>query len=239
MAHIKNITWFVILSFLLISCGGKDFKKAPIDDIIKDMESDKIFTIILHDMDVTGTFFHDYYHQYKIVTEVDGKAEEKITDLKEVSKDYFNMHVNNMGMEIAHRGEDGKLEKTVAPPGYSQYVGNSRYGHWSNSGGSSVWAFYGQYMFLSTMFNMNRYPVNRGYYNNYTSYRNSGRTYYGPTSGGSRYYGTGSTYNSGTRPNSSWSRNNSMFKRRVSGRTSRSTSRYGSSSRSSGGGFGK
>ncbi len=50
----------------------------------------------------------------------------------------------------------------------SQYVGNPHYGHWSHGSGGSLWAWYGQYHFFSSMFGGNRYRYNdwagrRGY----------------------------------------------------------------------------
>ena len=65
-----------------------------------------------------------------------------------------------MGMEIVSKGEDGKVSKTAAPPDYNNFVGNERYGQWvQGSGGGSFWQFYGQYMFLNTMFNMATFPA--------------------------------------------------------------------------------
>ncbi|MEM6359513.1 MAG: hypothetical protein AAF149_10645 [Bacteroidota bacterium] len=236
-------TSVLFVVFLLASCGGsKRFEKSPVDNIIRDMPSDRVFSVILNDMDVEGSFFHTYTHQYKIIEETEpGKPEERLTDWYEVSEGYFESHANDMGMEIASRGEDGKLQKGASPPGYNNYVGNPKYGRWENRGGSSFWAFYGQYAFMSSMFNMMTYPVRRSYWNDYRgSYYGTGRSYYGPTASGRSYYGTNSDYNRSTRPNSTWSRNTSSFKNRVSSRTSRSSSRYGgSSSRSRGGGYGK
>ena len=238
----SNIFYLFIL-FVLTSCGGgEDYSKPPVDNIIRDMPSNRVFSIILNDMDVQGTFFHDYYHQYKIIQEKEpGKPEEFVTGWQKVSKDYFKKNADNMGMEIASRGEDGKLHKSVSPPGYNNYIGNERYGTWQTSGGHSFWHFYGQYAFMSSMFNLMSYPVRRSYYDDYRGgYYGTGRSYYGPTVSGRPYYGTNSAYTRSTRPNSTWSRNTSSFKRRVANRTSRSGSRYGgSSSRSRGGGFGK
>lgn len=238
-AFSKILMLATILS--IASCGGDDFVKNPLDMIIKDIPRDHVFSIILNDMDVEGSFFNTYKHEYLVIEEKEpGKPEEYSAGWIEVSKRTFQQHTNDMGMEVASRGEDGKLHKSVNPPGYNNYVGNSRYGQWENRGGTSFWAFYGQYAFMSRMFNMGAYPVHRSYYNNYRgSYYGTGRSYYGPTTSGRSYYGTNSAYNSSKRPNSTWSRNNSSFKRSVSGRTSRSGSRYGSSSRSRGGGYGK
>ena len=234
----------VLLAFIFIlsSCGGKRFEKNALDVIIRDMPSDRVFSVILHDMDVEGTFFHTYHHQYKVIEEIEpGKPEERITKWYEVKESFFEKHANDMGMELAARGEDGKLQKGASPPGYSNYVGNPKYGSWQTSNGNSFWAFYGQYAFMSSMFNLMTYPVRRSYYDDYRrDYYGTGRGYYGPRSAGRTYYGTNSDYNRTSRPNSAWSRNTSSFKQRVASRTSRSSSRYGgSSSRSRGGGYGK
>ncbi len=249
--RISKLLFFILIGAALASCGGKKFKKNPVDDIIKNQPTNKAFSIILNDMDVHGSFFEHYFHQYKIIKS-DSAVQvgdstiyyptETTTEYVEVSENYFKLHADDMGMEIAARDENGPLSKGTNPPGYSNYVGNSRYGRWEQRGGNSFWAFYGQYAFMSSMFNMMAYPVRRSYYNDWRgNYYGTGRTYYGPTSGTSgRYYGTGSSYTRATRPNSSWSRNTSRFKSRVQSRTSRSGSRYsGSSSRSRGGGFGK
>lgn len=226
-----------------MSCGGKKFKKSPLDEIIRDLPSDEVYSIILEDMDVQGNFFETYFHKYKLIRGNDPEdIREVTTDWKEVGEKEFNRYVNDMGMEIAARDSTGQLSKAVAPPGYNNYVGNTKYGRWENRGGSSFWAFYGQYAFMSSMFRMGAYPVNRGYYNDWRgNYRGAGRSYYGPSTGGSSYYGTNSSYNRASNPNSSWSRNTSSFKNRVSSRTSRSSSTRSSSSglRSRGGGFGK
>jgi hypothetical protein len=248
MAFKYRLSLIVFVSVFLTSCGGKKFVKNPMDEIIRDMGATP-FTMILHDMNVEGSFFKTYEHQYKIITQKDSLPQEEITGWYEVSEDVFFRHENDMGMELAHRGEDGVLKKQVAPPGYSQYIGNERYGSWqTNSSGGSFWAFYGQYAFMSSMFNLMTYPARRSYWDGYYrgGYYNSGRPYYGPqTSGRTRAYGTNSSYNRATRSNSKWysSRNNSNFRNRVRGTTSRSSrsgSRYSRSSpRSRGGGFGK
>lgn len=237
---------FVLITSFLLGCGSKEFKKSPLDEIIKDLPSDEVYSIILFDMDVKGNFFESYFHKYKIIRGSDANNISEIeTDWKEVGEKEFKNYVNDMGMEIAARDSTGKLTKNVAPPGYNNYVGNPRYGQWNNSGGSSFWAFYGQYAFMSSMFNMMAYPARRSYYNDWRgNYYGSGRRYYGPTDSGSgrsggRYYGTNSQYNRNSNPSSSWSRNNSSFKNRVASRTGRSSSNRSSSSRSRGGGFGK
>ncbi|MEM9324348.1 MAG: hypothetical protein AAGA85_01775 [Bacteroidota bacterium] len=242
MQRSTKILFFFLGLFVLMSCGGGNkFTKSPVDEIIRDLPTDEVFSLILNDMDVQGNFFETYFHQYRLIRGDGEDIREVTTDWKEVSKEEFQRHVNNMGMEIAARDSTGQLSKTASPPGYNNYVGNPRYGYWNNSGGSSFWAFYGQYAFLSSMFRMGSYPVSRGYYNDWRGNYRGSRPYYGPSSGGTSYYGTNSTYNRSSNPNSSWSRNTSSFKNRVASRTSRSSSSRSSSGsfRSRGGGSGK
>jgi hypothetical protein len=173
-----------------------------------------------------------------------------------------------MGMELASK-KDGKLTKTVAPPGYTNYVGNEKYGHWVQRDGGSFWEFYGKYAFFSSMFRMTMFPIRYSYWNDYhRNYYGYGRGYYGPSyNNGRRMYGTNSAYNSNNKT-ARWNNKTSDFKSNVRSKvqrssaaskksanrvssskrrsssyqkkTTRSSSRYSrSSTRSRGGGFGK
>ena len=243
------------LMLFMVSCGGKEFVKSPVDTLIKDMNSEPVFSIILYDMEVEGNFSKSYKHQYQIITEKDSIPQDKLTDWYPVGKDFFTYHENNMGMEIASKGRDGKVNKGASPAGYSNYVGNAQYGQWKQRDGGSFWEFYGKYAMLSSVFHMMAYPARMSHYNDYRgNYYGRGRSYYGPTAGGRSTYGTYSDYNSKTKPNSRYTRS-STFKNKVnsrvqrstsstkktsSSRTSRSSNRYSGSSRSrSFGGGGK
>lgn len=237
--------YFIVSVFfmMLVSCG-KEFKRNPVDILIRDMTTSESFSILLYDMDVQGNFSKDYFHKYRIIETKNNETDEVITDWLQVPEDYFKRHVNNMGMEIAAKSPDGEVSKIASPPGYSSYVGNEKYGTWRQRNGTSFWEFYGQYAFMSSMFNMATYPVRRSYYDDYYGNYRGRRPYYGPSAGGSRMYGTGSSYSRRHKSNTSWSRNprSSSFRQRVNNsvRRSRSGSRYSSSSmRSRGGGFGK
>ncbi len=232
--------FLAIFLLILTSCGGSEFRKSPVDEIVRDLPNDQIFSIILYDMDQKGNFSRSYYHKYQIIRDIDGDASEVLTEWMEVSEREFTNNIDNMGMEIVARDSTGRLTKDVAPPGYNNYVGNPKYGRWEDRGGTSFWAFYGQYAFMSSMFRMAMFPVHRSYYDDWRgNYRGTGRTYYGPGGSAGRYYGTGSGYSRTNNPNSSWtsSRSNS-FKNRVASRTSRSSGRS-RSSRSRGGRSGK
>ncbi len=240
-----RIMLFCTVAILLASCGGgSKYHKSPLDKLIRDMPQDQPFSIILFDMDVEGNFTEIYHHKYRVIqVDKNDSVEYFETPWYEVGEREFEQHINDMGMVVASRDSTGKLTKSATPPGYNNFVGNSRYGQWrTDSHGGSFWEFYGRYAFMSSMFNMMAYPARRSYYNDWRgSYYGTNRRYYGPSSGGYSYYGTNSRYNRSSNPSSSWSRNRSSFKERVANRTSRSSSSSSSSSsfRSKGGSFGK
>ncbi len=246
----KKIFFLSLIAFVLISCGDSRTYEDSIAKIFKSKSTLKNYSIILNDMDYDEGS-DSYKHQYKIVYQPNENPDTlllEITDWFLVSPKFFNKNLDNMGMSLAEV-KNYALTKNVSPPGYENYVGNKQYGRWqTNSSGHSYWAFYGQYMFMSQMFNM--MSPRRSYYDDYHSYRRRGATYYGPvSSGGSSYYGTNGSSNR-TNTTSKWNSKGSSFKQKIrsqvkrsstSGRvSSKSSTRSGTSSyRSSGGGFGK
>lgn len=245
----KNIILGVISIILITSCGGgTQWQKNPVDDLIKKMDHLKTFSIVLYDMDVEGNFTQEYKHQYKIITVENDEPKEEITQWFTVPEKIFMQHENDMGMEIAAKTADGKISKVAAPAGYSNYVGNKQYGHWVSDGsGGSFWEFYGKYAMMSSMLNLALMPARMSYWNDYHTGYYGSRPYYGSSSDGSKMYGTQSAFQKKTSQNSRWSTRQrtrtSKFGNSFGSKTTRSSSRWGSSSgsgfRSRGGGFGK
>jgi hypothetical protein len=235
--NLKLMMFLTLVSVILCGCGGKDFKKTPLDNYIVEFSNEKEFSIILQDMDVDGTFFKTYKHKYKVIKHKEEEGEdalyEETTDWVEVSKEFFWKNENNLGMCVLEKSGEGKISKVSSPPGY-RYVGDKRYGEWRTNNGGSFWSFYGRYMFMNQMFGMIYRPVYRRDYNTYSSGGYYGRrNYYGPKTGSSTLYGTNSSATRKANPN--------FFQRRAtkSGWSS-SRSRSGSSnSRSRGSGYGK
>lgn len=241
----------VLLTFLLVvaaGCGGSGsrYMEEGLDTVIKQYRETPTFTILLYDQNYEGG---KYQHQYQVlIPKVDSTIETVETPFYEVSDQFFNAHVDHLGMELANK-KDGKLSKSVAPAGYSQYVGNEKYGRWTQRNGGSFWEFYGKFAFMSAMFNMASSPARYGYYNDYRrNYAPSGRTYRGPNN----YYGTQSYMKSNNGRTTTWNNKPSSFRNDVRSRVkrsstasrskvSRSSNRYSSksSSRSRSGGFGK
>lgn len=232
------------------SAQNYTYQEEGLDKVIKNLRDVSDYTIVLYDMNAKDS---KYYHKYQVLTsKSDSTIDKKETDWLVVSESFFRKHVDDLGMEVAHKTDD-VLSKETAPAGYSQYVGNPQYGHWEERNGSSFWAFYGKYAFMSSMFNLIARPAYRNNWYDYNrNYRGHNRTYYGPQG----YYGTKS-YTASNGKNTSWAKQPKSFKDNVRSkvkssssssrkaaqssqkRTYRSSSRYShSSSRRSSGGFG-
>jgi hypothetical protein len=205
--------------------GSFTYMEEGLDKVIKELRQEPDFTILLYDMNYKN---NKYYHQYQtLVPTSDSTFKQDVSDWLEVSDPFFQKHVNDLGMELASK-QNNVLEKETAPAGYSQYVGNERYGHWTQRNGSSFWEFYGRYAFMSSMFHLIARPAYRNYWGDYNShYRGMGRTYYGP--GG--YYST-RQYASTAGKNTSWGKRPQSFKENVRSRVSRSSTKNSSSSNS-------
>jgi ribosomal protein S8 len=264
----KTFQTLIISSLLLlvISCGKDRTKyiKSPLDIIITTHIDAQNYSVILADMDYKEES-DTYFHKYKIILEkkknttdsVEDDFDIKITDWKKVSPITFEEHQKDLGMTVLSK-KNGVLDKKSTPAGYNNYVGNQKYGSWQNqSNGSSFWAFYGQYHFMSSLFYGSSHRYYRNDYNYYRTNHHGKSNFYGRNNN----FGT-STYKSA---NSSWSSKPQIFKDKVrtnvkrsssslkakgysssksyksSNRTKRNTNRYSSSSssRSRSGGFGK
>lgn len=214
---------------------SQNWEKSPVDKLIKELEKENNYSIILSDMDVKNPNSSNpqYQHKYKIIIEIPDSVVAEETAWKDVTSTFFNKHVDNMGMEIVSK-KDGVITKEAVPAGYANFVGNPQYGQWRERNGTSFWEFYGRYAFMSSMFNLMTFPARRAYWNDYhTNYYGTGRGYYGPS--GQRIYGTRGYTASQNGQNTQWGRKSSDFKSKVRGQVSRSSGtstsrRYSSSS---------
>ncbi len=234
---IKFLIVAVVLIVVIKSCSsdksGSGWEKSPVDKLVTSYSDKSDYSIILADMDAEGSGSSTIYkHKYQVLLPEEDTVLVQETGWETVSDVFFNQHINDLGMEIVYK-KDGKLHKETAPAGYSNYVGNEKYGRWEQRGGSSFWQFYGQYAFMSTLFNLGRSPIRRSYYDDYRGgYYGSGRSYYGGN--GAPRYGTQTYGNTGK--STRWGSKPSTFKSDVRSRVSRSaasTRRARSASRSS------
>lgn len=170
-----------------------------------------------------------HMHKYRVVKVYqDGRRKKKVSWYY-VKPSIYKQHKNHAGMTVYHKKlgqfiSEGKYK--ASPPGYN-YVGDKRYGRWERGpSGQSMWAWYGQYAFMRSMFWGRSYysPINRSDYNTYRSYRNRNKTYYGRTSSGKKKYGTTGTYTRKRYSSSRYvrSRNRSHYRSSSSRRSYRS-----------------
>ena len=221
-----NEKWLILAVLLMATgCGARD----PVLEMQKSLASAPDYMIILEDMQEEGVLFSKYYHKYQIIQ---GERSAK-TNWVEVPKKVYRKYENFLGMALAAKSDSG-VTNTAHPAGY-HYVGNSRYGSWNNSGGSSFWVFYGQYAMMSNLMGFGGRSFFRSDYNNYRGYQRGGRPYYGRN----REYGTAGSVTKQRRP-SFYQRRRQATARRQSSFANKSRSRIGRGRTGFGrGGFGK
>ena len=225
-----SLLLFLSAALFFQGCG---IGQNPVDEIQSQFQGKKEYAIILNDMREEGNFFPSYYHQYR----VDVGEQKTVRPFVEVDESFYKKNQPYLGMVLASKSSDGVVSTTPFPNGY-QYVGNSQYGQWrQNSSGGSMWEFYGKYMLMSQVMNWAGFGLSRNHYNNYSSFHNAGRPYYGPR----KEYGTAGTVTKKQKPDffkrkmAKKARSQSRFKNKVSQRMGRSKNTF----RSRGFGFGK
>lgn len=149
------------------------------------------YSVILEDMDTSGTFFKTRHHRYKVVTAEpdpaggDTRYNTQLTDWMPVPKKLHGQMAPLLGMTILAKTAEG-LTRTPYPPGYN-LVGNSRCGRWvTDAKGEELWDFYPRCR--STW--GTAYPIYRSDYTSYRSARQSSRPYFGRDKSGRDLYGT-------------------------------------------------
>ncbi len=211
----KKLTVFGVFFALFLGACGAD---TPVKRLQSDLDSFPEYSIVLQDMKEEGNFFSDYFHRYKVITgeKVDGadsvSYRTEILEWEQVEEKFYKDHANYLGMVLASKGPDGKVSDSKEPPGY-QYVGNPQYGTWrTDNSGNSFWAWYGKYAMMSSVFGMFNRPIYRNDFDDYRSYRRSGRPYYGSNN----RYGTSGSYTQQS--------NKSFYDRRVAKETAKKQS---------------
>lgn len=229
----KNHIIPLLFCFLLVSCGGKKWNENPLNQMKEKYSDAYMYTVLVTDMDVKD---NKYYHKYDVIVtqKVDSDPEAFKTDWVEVSEPFFIRHEGNLGMEILTKDENGVINEIPSPPGFTNYIGNEKYGKWEGTGDNRTWSFFTQYLFMRSMLGFVYGPVYYAPYNHYrTNYRYN-RPFYGWQSRSTTYnhYGTKSSKLKSTRPD--------FYKRKVSKGNFRTRYQsYTSSSSRGGGGFGK
>ena len=149
---ITLIALSIVLVFILLSCSNSDknptFQKNPLDELIKDLNAEQNFSILLYDMDYIESS-DTYKHKYQVIiikektapaiaagmfaNNIQAENELPATGMdKEVATDTAYSKITAwktvppafLEQHIDDMGMeiasniDGKLEQKVAPPGY-------------------------------------------------------------------------------------------------------------------------
>ena len=147
--------------------------------------------------DDTGEYYFElsgkYFHKYS--EERNGRVSD--TDWVEVSDDFFEDHVDNLGMDIECKPLGIFAEEiltTPAPAGMA-FVGNPAYGQWKTDPvtGQSFWYWYAQYMIFSHLFGGvgQPYYYRQSEWNHWNSNYRGRQGYYGEDKDKKERYGSG------------------------------------------------
>lgn len=109
--------------------------------IIKEFDANKEFTLILRDMDYKSS---QHYHKYEYVADTSDLIVSSETAWYEVTPTFFRQHVDHLGLQMVHKN-GGTKSYGASPPGFSQFVGNEKYGRWADNYGEDEWTYNADY----------------------------------------------------------------------------------------------
>lgn len=255
MNKVCNLFLLLVVGLIIESCGNSEIPSVSVSQeyserLIGELRGSD-YSIVLNDMNVSKQgemmLFQHKYHILKV--EKDSLTVDSL-DWKPVNRGFFEMHENDLGMEIVSN-HNNKLSRVAKPVGFDWAIGNEKEGQWeeeksvdstnTRSSHRRVWRSHGSSGLF--WYWMLRRPAYQRNYAGHRAYQSSGRAYYGANATtGTSTYGTNSTYQKAKRP-SFFSRksSNSSWKSYSTARKSASSSRYNgaSSIRSRSGGIGK
>lgn len=128
MRETRNILFLAVLTLVLARCGGTSIPENPINKLMDQLANAESYTITLDDMDLNDD---QYTHRYKIY-QISNDSVVSITysPRVKVSDDFFLLHEDDMGMELVSKTSTGAINSLISPPGFTNFVGNERFGHW-------------------------------------------------------------------------------------------------------------
>ncbi len=181
------------------------------DKILVDMEvrrsgerrfyDEKIRTVRTHLVDVASK-------------QSDTKTDDQWVDVSEAQ---YKSVENDLGMAIEHKAAgkyDSEAERVAQPAGFAYMAPptqvSNQYGYWDHRGGASFWMWFPQYLLLRDLLYVHDYrPISTMEWQEYRTYRSTGRTYYGheEAGGGSApKYGSQGTFTQRRYSDSNYSR---------------------------------
>lgn len=136
MKRLQNVLFASVFLIGVVGCGGRDIPIDPIQKMVKDLDNEYAYTILLQDMDLKG---EQYYHKYNTIKINKNHSVNVVkSGWKKVSDDVFALHEDNLGMEIRSKRPDGKINNLFSPPGFTNFIGNETYGYWELADSLSI-----------------------------------------------------------------------------------------------------
>ncbi|MBF0205622.1 MAG: hypothetical protein HQK53_01900 [Oligoflexia bacterium] len=133
------------------------------------------FSVVLVDAFSTGIIIRSHYHKYRLIT----PNKHPQTAILQVSKDFFDRNVSNIGMAIYQ--QNLKKENILVPmPPIAIYIGLNAYGHWvSGENDEKVWKFHRAYAHLDRGLSSEDFKITEEFYQSVQFFRNQKLPFYG------------------------------------------------------------
>jgi hypothetical protein len=161
LSEVPEGCWFPLLFLAFIfmvnifQCGGSsssDYeyptnRGRDFSQIVREFDAHNEFSLILRDMDYKNS---QHYHKYEYVTDTSDVIVSSETGWYEVTPTFFKQHVNHLGLQLLHKN-GGTKSFGVDPPGFSQFVGNEKYGSWKDNYGEYEWHYSPEYENLNAI----------------------------------------------------------------------------------------
>jgi hypothetical protein len=133
-------------------------------------------SVILIDVHSTGFIIKTYYHKYRIVYGFQ-TYEELIV---RVSRSFMQKNLDNIGLSLMSRNNEGELNFTPLPPG-SVFIGDTRFGRWNKIKGSDElkWTFHHAYRFLPKYLGLKDFKITYKFFEEIGRSINDHKAFYG------------------------------------------------------------
>ena len=133
-------------------------------------------SVVLVDVHSTGFIIKTYYHKYRIVYGFQ-TYEELIV---RVSRNFMQKNMNNIGLSIMNRNNNGEVNFTPLPPG-SVFIGDTRFGRWvRNKNNDEVkWIFHHAYRFLPKYLGIQDFKITFKFFEEISQSISNNKEFYG------------------------------------------------------------
>lgn len=177
----NKLSLFSLLIFVYLglakSFSPSDYKAQFINNelALGNLSESRPLSIILEGKFKTGFFIKTYFLKLKIVH---GFKRPQYIIIR-TPYNFWEKNLNNIGMSLFRRSDNGEKSITPAPPG-TLFIGDLSYGHWRlNDSGNKSWRFYRAYREFPKFFNWGKFRPSQTFYNQSQTALKSNKVFYG------------------------------------------------------------